>query len=82
MNSTERPGKERMRRSSIPMLLPYEVTDPQGCQEAQLKLYVFFITTKCDILVLLHYMNIKAVSIKTQKNILASLLITTDHHKN
>lgn len=24
MNSTERPGKERMRRSSIPMLLPYE----------------------------------------------------------
>lgn len=74
MNSTERPGKERMRRSSIPMLLPYEVTDPQGCQEAQLKLYVFFITTKCDILVLLHCMNIKAVSIKTQKKYFSILI--------
>lgn len=74
MNSTERPGKEQMRRSSIPMLLPYEVTDPQECQEAQLKLYVFFITTKCDILVLLHYMNIKAVSIKTQKKYFSILI--------
>lgn len=55
MNSTERPGKERMWRSSIPMLLPYEVTDPRGCQDAQLKLYICFITTKCDILVLVHY---------------------------
>lgn len=68
MNSTERPGKERMWRSSISMLLPYEVTDPQGCQEAQLKLYIFFITTKCDILVLLHYMYINAISFfKKQK---------------
>lgn len=60
MNSTERSGKERMRRSSIPMLLPYGSDGSMGVATSTVQVTYFFIATRCDILVLLHYMYIKS----------------------